>query len=315
MHYVCYVFPTLGVILVLVRKYQEYKWGKCTNSVSLRDKVVLITGANSGIGYETAKELARRGAKVILACRDMDKAIGAITRIQQSLQSCNNLVPMQLDLGSLHSVQAFVEELSRTESQIDILINNAGVSYPKSKDEVQRTSDGFEIHFGVNHLGHYLLTRLLLPKLRAAAPGSRVIIVSSLLHQKANIYLADLNAVSDAHTPTRTPEYNNSKLANAYFGCELAARVQQDGVGVYTVCPGWVYTGLFRNHHIRWYHYPLGAQTLVHCATEPELASETGKFYRNCAPYQSTVQFSADTAQRLWMASEQIIVDAGIKLQ
>lgn len=93
----CYVFPTLGVILVLVRKYQEYKWGKCTNSVSFCGKVVLITGANSGIGYETAKELARRGAKVILACRAMDKATLAITKIQQSLHTCSNLVMLYSD--------------------------------------------------------------------------------------------------------------------------------------------------------------------------------------------------------------------------
>lgn len=316
----CYVFPTLGVILVLVRKYQEYKWGKCTNSVSLHGKVVLITGANSGIGFETAKELARRGAKVILACRDMDKATLAITKIQQSLQTCSDLVAMQLDLGSLHSVQSFVEELKRSECKIDILINNAGVSFPKS--QLLRTTDGYEIHFGVNHLGHYLLTRLLLPQLQA---GSRVIVVSSLLHQKGNIYLDDLNATSGTG---RTPEYNNSKLANAYFSHELATRVQQDGISVYTVCPGWVYTGLFRNHQVRWYHYLLvapiaylfmrtpaqGAQTLIYCATEPELASETGQFYRNCARYQSTVQFSADTSHGLWTASEQMIADAGIKI-
>lgn len=125
------------------------------------------------------------------------------------------------------------------------------MSFPKS--QLLRTTDGYEIHFGVNHLGHYLLTRLLLPQLQA---GSRVIVVSSLLHQKGNIYLDDLNATSGTG---RTPEYNNSKLANAYFSHELATRVQQDGISVYTVCPGWVYTGLFRNHQVRWYHYLLVA--------------------------------------------------------
>lgn len=157
---------------------------------------------------------------------------------------------MQLDLGSIKSVKSFAEQLNKNETQIDILINNAGVSLPKK--EFQRTEDGFELHFGVNHLGHFLLTKLLLPKLEAAESGCRVIVVSSSLHKKGNIYLDDLNA---QNKEGRSAEYNNSKLANVYFAQELARKSNDTKIKVYSVCPGWVYTGLFRHYKIKWYHY------------------------------------------------------------
>lgn len=159
---------------------------------------------------------------------------------------------MQLDLASIRSVKSFAEQLNKTESKIDILINNAGVSLPKK--EFQTTEDGFELHFGVNHLGHFLLTNLMIPKLKAAESGSRVIVVSSSLHTKGNIYLDDLNA---QNKEGRSAEYNNSKLANVYFAQELARKYNDTKIKVYSLCPGWVYTRLFRHYKIKWYGYIL----------------------------------------------------------
>lgn len=160
---------------------------------------------------------------------------------------------MELDLACFKSIKNFIKEFNDTGYNLDILISNAGVSYPK--EVFKNTEDGFEIQFGTNHLGHFLLTDLLIPKLKAAAP-SRVVIVSSSLHQKGHIYLEDLNL---RDRTDRSGQYENSKLANYYFGKELAERVKKYDINVYTCCPGWVYTNLFRNYNVKWYHYILMA--------------------------------------------------------
>lgn len=171
---------------------------------------------------------------------------------------------MQLDLSSIKSIQTFAETLNKTENKIDILVNNAGVAYPKK--EIKSTQDGFEIHFGVNHLGHFLLTNLLTPSLKAA-PSCRVIVVSSTLHQKGNIYLDDLNG---KYKEGKTAPYNNSKLANAYFAREFNRRMKDSNIHVYTVCPGWVNTGLFRNYNLKWYHYIMIAPIAFFCMRAPK---------------------------------------------
>lgn len=163
---------------------------------------------------------------------------------------------MELDLASLQSIKNFVNEFNQTGYKLDILINNAGVSYPK--DIFKNTEDGFEIQFATNYLGHFLLTDLLIPKLQEAAP-SRIIIVSSGLHQKGNIYLDDLNL---RDRTDKSGQYENSKLANYYFSRELADKVKKHDINVYCCCPGWVYTNLFQNYAIRWYHYIMFAPIL-----------------------------------------------------
>lgn len=156
---------------------------------------------------------------------------------------------MTLDLGNLQSVKEFANEILKTFPKVNFLINNAGVGYPNTVRK--ETNDGFEVHFGVNHIGHFLLTNLLLDRLKASEP-SRIVIVSSLLHEKAKLYIDDLNM---NNTDVDTNLYANSKLANMYFCRELAKRVEGSGVNVYAVCPGWVFTRLFRHHKTKWYHY------------------------------------------------------------
>lgn len=165
---------------------------------------------------------------------------------------------MQVDLSDLSNIRNFASEINKKYPKIDILINNAGVYLPLELNKV--TKDGFEIHFGVNHLGHFLLTNLLTDNLKRAAP-SRVVIVSSLLHESGKIDLDDLNLEvlkKNLKKSRMNPGYAKSKLENAYFGRELATRLKGTGVDVHTVCPGFTHTGLFRDV-VKWYHYILFA--------------------------------------------------------
>ena len=153
-----------------------FSGGVCKAQKRLDGKVAIITGANTGIGYETALEFSKRGARVILACRDKDKALKAADSIVK--QSYNNKVEVEyLDLASLESVRSFAKNINSKLSQLDLLVNNAGIMMCPN----WRTKDGFEMQFGVNHLGHFLLTNLLLNLLKRTV-GSRVITVSSLAH-------------------------------------------------------------------------------------------------------------------------------------
>jgi len=201
-------------------------------------KCFVVTGANTGIGFEASRVLAARGARVILACRDKDKADEAVARIRQLTPGADlGFVPY--DQGDLDSVRAAATLLER-ESRIDALINNAGVMTPP----LTRTKQGFELQFGVNHLGSFALTSLLLPKL-AQTRGARVVVTSSFAHRSANIDWDDLQA---ERTYDRTKRYAASKLANALFFVELDRRLRAAGSPVTAVgChPGFAATDLGR---------------------------------------------------------------------
>lgn len=186
-------------------------------------KRVLITGANSGIGYETARVLAQQGAHVILACRNEDKALAAMARIRQ-LYPRANLQFMALDLGSLQSVRDLASLFFEQYDTLDILINNAGVMWlPES-----RTVDGFESQLGTNHLGHFALTGLLLPAL-LNTPGARIVTVSSIAHRDGNLHFDDL-WLQNGYGKQKA--YAQSKLANLVFARELQRRLTQAGSSV-----------------------------------------------------------------------------------
>ncbi|KAF5282264.1 hypothetical protein FQR65_LT14396 [Abscondita terminalis] len=305
------LIPTI-FLLICIRKYKERGWGKCKNAVKLNGKVAIVTGANSGIGYEITKELALRGAQVIMACRDLNKAAKAMYKIKQEIKSTSILVPMELDLSSLESIKGFCDEVITTYQQIHVLVNNAGVSYPKNVKA--QTKDGLEIHFGVNYFGHYVLTTLLLTAL-ANAESSRIIVISSMLHENGKLHLHDLNL---ERVTEKTDAYANSKLANVYFCKELSSRLHGTNIRVMAVCPGWAYTNLFRHNCLKWYQILLsipfaflfmrtakqGAQTAIFCATEPNLQS--GCVYRNCQKYKSKVEHDVEISNRLWHQTEEI---------
>ncbi|CAG9769888.1 unnamed protein product [Ceutorhynchus assimilis] len=306
------ILPTI-LLLVAVRKYRESKWGKCKNKVKLDGKIALVTGANSGIGFEIAKELAARNAQVILACRSLKKAQSSADKIKKLLFNNPTLVPMELDLASLKSVKLFSEMVKEKFSEIHILINNAGVAYPKSQR--LQTADGFEMHFGTNHLGHFYLTNLL-ESLVANGKG-RVVVVASSLHEKGKL---DIKAIQSLEFEDRENLYANSKLANVYFAQEFAKRSKDKGIKVYAICPGWVYTSLFR-YSFKWYHLIMvapvafffmrsakqGSQTAIYCATEPSLENETGFLYRDCKKYNSKAIFYDKLATELWDESQNMV--------
>ncbi|XP_043961257.1 retinol dehydrogenase 12-like isoform X2 [Gambusia affinis] len=202
---------------------------KCSSDVRLEGKTAIVTGANTGIGKETAKDLAARGARVILACRDTAKGEQAASDIMREVNGAK-VVVRQLDLADTKSICLFAENIYNTEKTLDYLINNAGVAICP----YARTVDGYEMQFGVNHLGHFFLTFLLLDLLKHSAP-SRVINVSSTVHAMGKIQFDDLNGDKDYH-PVRA--YAQSKLANVLFTRELAKRTEALGVMAFSVDPG-----------------------------------------------------------------------------
>ncbi|XP_027699483.1 retinol dehydrogenase 12 isoform X2 [Vombatus ursinus] len=198
-----------------IRKH--FAGGVCTSTAQLPEKVAVVTGANTGIGKETAKDLARRGARVYIACRDILKGESAASEIRAATKNQQVFV-RKLDLSDTKSIRAFAKGFLAEEKQLHILINNAGVMMcPYSK-----TADGFETHFGVNHLGHFLLTHLLLERLKESAP-SRVVNVSSVAHHFGSIYFRNLDGEKYYN---RVFAYIQSKLANVLFTRELAYRLK-----------------------------------------------------------------------------------------
>ena len=201
---------------------------------------VIVTGANTGIGFETARELARKGARVTLACRSVDKGDAAAGRIKAEIDDAVVAVE-QLDLSDLRSVEAFAGRFADPRERLDLLILNAGVMVPPES----RTAQGFELQFGVNHLGHFALTGALLPLLNTTS-GSRVVVVSSTAATQGEMNFDDLQFEKRGYKAWRA--YGQSKLANQLFTLELQRRLRAAGSAVMVTAahPGWTATDLQR---------------------------------------------------------------------
>ena len=226
----------LGCIF-LIRKWAA--GSVCRSQARLDGKTVIITGANTGIGLETAVDLAKRNARVILACRSVERGETAAVEVRKRSGN-DNVVFVQLDLASLDSVRKFAAKILEEEPHIDILINNAGVmAIPKR----MLTQDGFEMQFGTNHLGHFLLTNLLLDRIKEA-PSARIVNVSSKAHIRGNLDFDNLNS-EKSYTPWLA--YGNSKLANILFTRSLAKRLEGTGVMTNSLHPGLIMTELSRH--------------------------------------------------------------------
>ena len=199
-------------------------------------RVAVVTGANSGIGFETARALALRGARVVLACRNLDKAHTAQARILAERPSAITQV-LQLDLANLDSIASFANAFTSAYDRLDVLINNAGVA---NLPERRETTQGFEMQFGVNVLGHFALTGRLLPS-ALATPGSRIVTVASLAHGRGRIAFEDLQ-LENSYAPYRA--YAQSKLGNLVLALELHRRLTAAGEGTLSVAshPGWAQT-------------------------------------------------------------------------
>ncbi len=200
-------------------------------------RTAVVTGANSGLGLATTRELARRGARVIMACRSTDKGESAASDIRRQAPEAK-LDVRPLDLGSLESIQAFANDLDLEAGRLDLLINNAGIMMTPQ----QTTHDGFELQLGTNHLGHFALTGLLLDTVQSAEAG-RVVTLSSIEHKSGHIEFGDLQS-EDGYAPRKA--YRQSKLANAIFGVELDRRLRAAGSSAISVLahPGYSDTNL-----------------------------------------------------------------------
>jgi NAD(P)-dependent dehydrogenase (short-subunit alcohol dehydrogenase family) len=268
----------------------------------LAGRTAVVTGANTGIGRATAMGLAQQGATVVLACRSEEKARPALDAVRASGGEAD-FEP--LDLADLASVHASASRLAARFASIDILVNNAGVA-----GAVGMTKDGFELAFGTNHIGHFVLTLLLLPRLRAAQ-RPRIVNLSSVAHFKANGIDFDA-ARRPTRSPTRMREYAMSKLANVLFTKELARRLRSNGPHTYAVHPGTVASDAWR--HMPWPIRPLiklgmasneeGAKTTLYCALSPEVAEHTGRYYDACKVKAPSARAEdPDLARELWERS------------
>lgn len=275
------------------------------SSRPLLGKVALITGANTGIGRVTARELARQGAQVFIACRSAARAQPVIDELR-GLGLAGSMELLPLDLGDFASVRACAQAFLARDLPLHLLINNAGLAGSRGL-----TASGFELAFGVNHMGHFLLTQLLLDRLRQSAPA-RIVTVASRAHKRVNGLQWDALR-QGTRTRTGVLEYGVSKLANVLFSAELGRRLAGSGVTTYALHPGVVASDVWRS--VPWPLRSLmklamispeeGAATTLHCATAPALSSETGLYYDQCAPRPpSAVAQNTALAGELWQRSE-----------
>nr|XP_044248966.1 retinol dehydrogenase 13 [Drosophila takahashii] len=286
--------------------------GQFTKKTDETGKVFIVTGSNTGIGKETVLEIAKRGGTVYMACRDMHRCEKARQDIIRESGN-NNIFARELDLSSLESIRNFAVGFTEEQDKLHVLINNAGVMHcPKTL-----TKDGFEMQLGVNHMGHFLLTHLLLDVLKKTEP-SRIVVVSSSAHSLGSINVDDLNSEKSYG---KIAAYTQSKLANILFTRELAKRLEGTGVTVNALHPGAVDTELMRtwkfldNWFVAFLAKPLqwtlfktpksGAQTSLYAALDPELKEVSGLYFSDCkAKDVSAAAKDEKTGIFLWEESE-----------
>ncbi len=292
--------------------------------VELGGKLALVTGATSGLGAETARALASRGARVVLTARDLPKGERVAEGIRSSTGNAEVAVE-ELELASLASIRAFARRFLERHEALQILVNNAGVM----ACPFQKTADGFELQFGTNHLGHFLLTGLLAPALLRGAPA-RVVSLSSRGHQQSDVDFEDVGF--ERRDYEKWQAYGQSKTANILFAVELERRLGGRGVHANAVHPGVIMTELSRHMEPADYErvrsraggklvlksVEAGAATQVYAATAPELEGRGGLYLEDCgvaevsdaqgaSPGVRSYAVDPEAARRLWDLSEELV--------
>ena len=325
------VLLAVGVVLLLcyfIRKF--FAGGVCRSKARLDGKTIIITGSNAGIGFGAAKDFYGRGARVIMACRNMERAGKATTKIKDTYNNIagaitGEIVNYSLDISSMASIRKFVTTILEKEDNIDILVNNAGIIQPINQSQYL-TEDGFDLTIGTNHLGPFLLTNLLLDKLsNAKHKPARIVNVSSEAYLWGKIHTEDLNFGGAAPFPGSFAAYGQSKLCNILFTHELKKRTEDLNISTYVLHPGTVQTNIARDKS-PWYLWlpmkflgdPLlwlfaksatqGAQTTIYCAVDESIENDSGKYYCDCKETQlKPIGKDEETAEKLWMLSEKLV--------
>jgi NAD(P)-dependent dehydrogenase (short-subunit alcohol dehydrogenase family) len=278
-------------------------------------KTVVITGANAGIGLETAVALAKAGAKTLITARDRVRGEAAVADIRVR-SSHDDVDVVVFDLASLASIRDGAAAILQQCSRIDVLVNNAGLVLSDRRE----TADGFEETFCVNHLGPFALTELLLERIKQSAPA-RIVNVASTAHQGARKGL-DFDDLQSTRGYSGMQVYSKSKLANIYFTTELARRLEGTGVTVNCLHPGTVATGFARDGDASGIlafgikvikpfilSAAQGARTSIYLASSPEVAGVTGEYFVKCRVRKpSRVAQDDEAARRLWKRSEELVV-------
>lgn len=297
--------------LALLQLYITITCGKCKSKKKMEGKTVIVTGANSGIGKETALDLARRGAKVIMACRTAETA----NKVRDEIISATgnqHVVVQTVDMSSLQSVREFAKKILATERRLDVLIHNAGTAHMFGS---KTTSDGLELTMATNYFGPFLLTHLLIDLIKQSAP-SRIVVVASELYKLARVNLENINPVNGFPAYL----YYVSKYADILFTKELARRLEGTRVTANCLHPGMINSGIWRNVPFP-LNLPLklivkgffknpeqGAQTTIYAAVSEELDGVTGKYFLDCKEHglNSGAQDMA-AAKKLWELTEEIV--------
>jgi retinol dehydrogenase 12 len=270
----------------------------------MNGKICLVTGATGGIGYVTAYALAQMGATTIVLSRNREKCIDTVDRIKRETGN-PYMSYIAADLSSQREVRRAAAEFKSGYDRLHVLVNNAGGTYSKRRETV----DGIELTFALNQLAYFLLTNLLLDKLKAGAP-SRIVIVSSELHKRARLDFDDLESKQKYNGMAA---YRQSKLANMLFACELTRRLEGTGVTVNTLSPGLVATNIGLQdggmyalskkivNRLMGITPEEGAQTGIHLATSPDVEGATGQYFvKSAASTPSALACDRDAAKRLW---------------
>lgn len=302
---------SLIVIYVVISLYLKLTRGECVCNDLLIGKVVLVTGSDKGIGYETVLNLARRQARIIMACRDFENAEKVAEKIKQMTGNAE-VIAKKLDVSSLACVKEFAENFIRDEKSLHVLILNAGIPGPKD-NKIERTSEGFEKVFVTNYLGHFLLTMLLLDLLKKSQP-SRIISVSSMMHVlTTSLDLTNLNCEVKPYKLL----YSRSKLLLILFTTELSRQLLGTDVTVNCLHPGAVRTNIFNKLSKPWriitnissslfFKSPRdGAQTTIHLAVSRELERISGLYFSDCKSKKpSKIAQNAELAKKVFEISE-----------
>jgi len=273
----------------------------------MQGKTVIITGATSGIGEVAAVHLAEQGARIVFTARDKDRAVGTMAKLKHANPGADHAVHLA-DLSTLAEMKRIGAVLA-AEPQIDVLVNNAGALFNKR----QETADGLEMTFAVNHMAYFVITNLVLPKLK---PGARIVTTASNAHRGAKLDFDDLQSRGGY---VGFPVYSKSKLANILFNRELARRIKDSGVTANALHPGFVATrfgdnsgGLMRT--VLKVAKPIGAispeegaKTIIYLASSAEVATISGEYFYQCHITTPTKEAQNDAdAKRLWEISENI---------